>query len=124
MSWEVARLLKVPSERIDIIPNGVDSAVWRSQPRAVAAARSRYAGDGPLLGYAGRLVYEKGVQHLVRAVPELRVHYPGLRLVIAGDGPHRVELQEESQRLKLQRTVSFAGFLDEGDLPAVPAADD
>lgn len=124
MRWEVNRLLDLPPERVDIIPNGVHAAVWRSQPRAVAAARSRFAGRGPLLGYAGRLVYEKGVQHLVRALPELRARHPGLRLVIAGDGPHRVELQEETRSLRLQRTVSFAGFLGEADLPAVLGATD
>ncbi len=48
-----------------MIPNGVDDRVWRARPRAVAAARARFAGDGPLVGFAGRLVYEKGVQHLV-----------------------------------------------------------
>ena len=52
-----------------MIPNGVDDRVWRARPQAVAAARARFAGDGPLVGFAGRLVYEKGVQHLVDAVP-------------------------------------------------------
>ena len=41
-------------------------------PAAVDAARARFAGEGPLVGFAGRLVYEKGVQHLVAALPELR----------------------------------------------------
>jgi glycogen(starch) synthase len=123
MRWEIGRLLELPAERIDVIPNGVDSPVWRASPGAIAKARARFAGDGPLLGFAGRLVYEKGVQHLVHAVPQLRDRHPGLRLVIAGDGPHLAELQEEISRLRLDPVVSFAGFMRD-ELPATFAATD
>lgn len=123
MSWEVTRLLDLPAGQVEVVPNGVDMTAWRAPQRAVAAARARFAGDGPLIGYAGRLVYEKGVQDLVSALPALRDRHPGLRVVIAGDGPHRAELQEETRRHKLHRAVSFAGFLGD-ELPAVLAATD
>lgn len=122
MKWEVTRLFGLPGDKVEVIPNGVDSKVWQAAPSAVQAARTRFAGEGPLVGYAGRLVYEKGVQHLVDAIPSLREEYPGLRVVIAGDGPYRGELVEATRRLKLQRTVSFAGFLNERELPALLAA--
>jgi glycogen(starch) synthase len=123
MRWEVSRLLELPPSRVDVIPNGVDNRVWRAPPRAVAAARSRFAASGrPLIGYAGRLVYEKGVQHLVGAVPRLREQHPGLKVVIAGDGPFRGELQQEAGRLGLQDSVSFPGFLTTSELPAMLAA--
>jgi glycogen(starch) synthase len=89
----------------------------------VDAARARFAAEGPLVGFAGRLVYEKGVQHLISALPELRWRHPGLRMVIAGDGPHRAELQAEVNRLGLDRAVSFAGFVG-ADLPSTMAATD
>jgi glycogen(starch) synthase len=123
MRWEIGRLLELPESNIEVIPNGVDAPVWRATPSAVAAVRKRFAGDGPLIGFAGRLVYEKGVQHLVHAVPELRDRHPGLRLVIAGDGPHRSELQAEIGRLSLEPAVSFAGFVGD-ELPATFAATD
>ncbi|MBN1171708.1 MAG: glycosyltransferase family 4 protein [Micromonosporaceae bacterium] len=123
MRWEVTRLLELPSGRVQVVPNGVDSLQWRAAPRAVAAARARFAGEGPLLAYAGRLVYEKGVQDIVAALPELRYRHPGLRMVVAGDGPYRAELQEEARSNGLHRAVSFTGFLGE-ELPAVMAATD
>ena len=99
MRWEVAGCSSCRPASVEVIPNGVDGSVWQAGPRAVAAARARFAGDGPLIGYAGRLVYEKGVQDLVDArCRELRAGTPALRLVIAGDGPHRAELRGQAQR--------------------------
>ncbi|MEV1333620.1 glycosyltransferase family 4 protein [Micromonospora costi] len=124
MRDQVATLFDVPPGQIDVVPNGVDDRAWRARPRAVASARARFAADGPLVGYAGRLVYEKGVQHLVHAVPYLRQRHPGLRVVIAGDGPYRHDLEEETRRLALGATVRFTGFLDTTQLPAMLGATD
>jgi glycogen(starch) synthase len=123
MRCEVTKILDLPAGQVSVVPNGVEPRVWQARPQAVAAARARFAGEGPLLAYAGRLVYEKGVQDLLAALPELRHQYPGLRMVIAGDGPYRGELQETARRDHLHRAVSFTGFLGE-ELPAVLGAAD
>lgn len=122
MKWEVTRLLELPQDHVHVIPNGVAHRVWRAPARAIVSARKRFAPDGPLIGYAGRLVYEKGVQHLLHAVPRLRSRHPRLRVVIAGDGPYRAELEREASRLDLGDTVTFPGFLSERQLPAVLGA--
>jgi glycogen(starch) synthase len=120
MSAEVQRLFDLPEARVDVVVNGVDELRWYARPRAVAAARRRYAGpDGPLVTFAGRLVYEKGVQHLLAAVPALRALHPGLRVVIAGDGPYRADLEALATE-----GVTFAGFLTGHDLTALMGASD
>ncbi|MEU4567785.1 glycosyltransferase family 4 protein [Micromonospora sp. NPDC023956] len=124
MRDEVTGLFGVPAERVDVVPNGVEPHRWRAPVAAVAAARRRFAGDGPLVTFAGRLVYEKGVQHLLAGLPRLRDRHPGLRAVIVGDGPYRGELEAEVHRLGLGGTVSLPGFLGGTDLPAVMAASD
>src|SRR4051794_10415249 len=48
MRWEVNRLLELPEDKVEVVQNGVDSNVWHAMPRAVAQARSRYAGEGPV----------------------------------------------------------------------------
>src|SRR5258705_13130597 len=58
------------------------------------------------------------------ALPGWRAGSTGLRVVRAGDGPHAAELQADVRRLRLQRAVSFAGFMGEGELPALMAATD
>ncbi|MFI6263381.1 glycosyltransferase family 4 protein [Micromonospora sp. NPDC051006] len=124
MRDEVTGLFGVPAGRVDVVANGVEPHRWRASRSAVAAARARFAGDGPLVTFAGRLVYEKGVQHLLAGVPRLRERHPGLRVVIAGDGPYRAELEADVHRLGLAGAVSMPGFLGGAELPAVMAASD
>lgn len=124
MGREVGALLGVPAAKTEVIPNGVDLPHWSPKPVEVAAARSRYGGSGPLIGFAGRLVYEKGVHHLLHAIPELRRRHPGLRVVIAGDGPQRGELEATAGRLDLQREVSFTGFVPARGLSSTMACTD
>jgi glycosyltransferase involved in cell wall biosynthesis len=59
--------------------------------------------DRPLL-YFGRLSAEKGVDDLLRAMQQV----PQMRLIIAGDGPQRAELQELATSLRLSN-VKFVG---------------
>jgi glycogen(starch) synthase len=124
MREEVSALFGVPTDRVDVVPNGVEPHRWRVSASAVAQARARFAGDGPLVTFAGRLVYEKGVQHLLAGLPKLRERHPGLRAVIVGDGPYRGELEADVHRLGLGGMVSLPGFLGGTDLPAVMAASD
>ncbi|WBB68924.1 glycosyltransferase family 4 protein [Micromonospora sp. WMMD812] len=124
MRDEVTGLFGVPAGRVDVVPNGVEPHRWQASHGAVAAARARFAADGPLVTFAGRLVYEKGVQHLLAGLPRLRDRHPGLRVVIAGDGPYRGELEADVRRLGLDGAVSMPGFLGGAELPAVMAASD
>lgn len=61
--------------------------------------------DAPIL-YFGRLSPEKGVQDLIAAMTQL----PDVRLVIAGDGPQRHDLERLATKLNLGN-VSFAGHV-------------
>jgi glycogen synthase len=142
MRWEVTRLFELPAGKVDVIPNGVDTARWRSPDDAVRAARARWAGgpaaagessgaaggrpgaDGPLLLFSGRLEYEKGVHTVLDAMRPLRRRHPGLRLVIAGRGSQEDALRAQARRLRLGRSVRFAGWLDDDDLSAMAAAAD
>jgi glycogen(starch) synthase len=124
MHHEVTSTLEVDAARVHIVPNGIDASRWSATARAKAAARSQYVTDGPLLVYAGRLVHEKGVQTLLRAVRPLRETHPGLRLVVAGTGPYEAALHAMTRRLRIVRAVEFLGFVPETRLPALLGAAD
>ncbi|GGI06065.1 glycosyltransferase family 4 protein [Egicoccus halophilus] len=63
----------------------------------------------PTVVFAGRLVPEKGADLLVRAVAEVRGVVGGVRLVIAGDGPQRAELEALVDELDLRDVVQLLG---------------
>jgi len=124
LAWEVAHHFGVPIERIDTIPAGLDVERWRPTSRDVGAARLRFAGEGPLVVYAGRMVTEKGVPDLLAAATELRNRHLGTRFVFVGEGPCRAEFIAEAHRLKLHRATSFPGHLDQETLAALFGAAD
>jgi glycosyltransferase involved in cell wall biosynthesis len=77
--------------------------------------RSSIGDHGPLL-YFGRLSAEKGVDDLLRSMQKI----PHLRLIIAGDGPQRGELQELAAALRLSN-VEFVGHVGRAERDALIA---
>jgi glycogen synthase len=74
--------------------------------------------------FSGRLEYEKGVHTVLDAMRSLRRRHPGLRLVVAGRGSQQDALRAQARRLRLGRSVCFAGWLGDEDLSATAAAAD
>ena len=60
--------------------------------------------------FAGRLVPEKGVQDLIRALASVTVDW---KLIVAGEGPDRTEAQALADRLGVAQRIQFAGWLNE-----------
>jgi len=105
------------------IPMGVGEA----QPNdvAVAAFRQRYRrGYGPLLAFVGRVVEEKGVTDLLRAVQLLIPQLPDVSAVIVGEGQDRAAAERLAQELGIADRVHFTGWIDAARVPEVMAAAD
>jgi glycogen(starch) synthase len=124
MRDETSRLFELDPAHVQVVPNGIDADRWEVTAAARTAARARYAGDGPLLMFTGRLVHEKGVQTLLDAVRPLRDRHPGLRLAIAGTGPHEDALRARARKARIARSVEWLGFVEQDDLPGLCAAAD
>lgn len=63
--------------------------------------------------YAGRLLSHKNVGTLLKAIKELKVHFPDVRCVIVGDGPEKGRLIKQAHKLGIDENVDFTGFLPE-----------
>lgn len=126
MAAQVAELFQLPVAGIRVIGNGVDPAPG-TDSRAELETRwprsGRYAGR-PLLVFAGRLVHEKGLQELIKALPLLRDELPDLRLVVAGTGHQLADQQDRAARYGVGDLISWAGFLDATDTARLLAAAD
>lgn len=75
--------------------------------------------DLPTLLFVGRHRYYKGVDTLIRAMPQVAA-----RLLIAGDGPMRPAWEALATELNLQERVLFLGDIGDADLPRLYAAAD
>lgn len=62
--------------------------------------------------YVGRLVYEKGVQHLISAMPKILENYHDAKLIIAGKGGMLDELKSQADYMGLSDKVYFTGYLN------------
>ena len=65
--------------------------------------------EPPLLVFQGRLVSTKGVAVLLEAMSILKGHNRTLELLIIGDGPERVKLEQLARQKGLSAEVRFAG---------------
>jgi glycosyltransferase involved in cell wall biosynthesis len=80
-------------DRIRVIANGCDAAVFHRQDRSTARAQLGIAEGSELALYVGRLVAEKGLRELAEAMQRVRETRPHAELVLVGDGPLREEFE-------------------------------
>ena len=101
MKNELQRLFGLPYDKINVIPNGVNLNL-----------------------FMGRLVYEKGIQHLNAAMPKILNGYHDAKLVICGKGGMEQELRNEVRALGIENKVCFAGYMKGKDVQRMYKAAD
>lgn len=102
----------VSRRRIAVIPNFVDEDAFRPLPPAIREALSRefgIAGATATIGIVANLRPVKDHPTLLRAVARLRARWPGLRVVLVGDGESRGSLEQLARDLGICEQIVFAG---------------
>ncbi len=110
MAKEINSTLRIPETMIDVVPNGINTALFKTQIN-LEQLRYRFAQpEERLVLFVGRLVQEKGVSTIVEAAPYLR----GLnvKIVIVGEGYLKEELIRRVNELGLSDRVFITGFLE------------
>lgn len=87
--------------------------------------------DDIIIGFLGRLVYEKGLEYLIKAVPLVLAELPKARFIIAGEGEDVAGGKKHSVKdelIKMSKPygdrVLFTGFLPQSEIPAFYSACD
>ncbi len=102
----------VARSRIAIVNEGVEVPAKTSPEEREAARRTwKIKKEEFLFGCVGVFVPEKGQRHLIGALAILRKQFPHARLILAGDGKCRGELESLARELGQSDAVVFAGFL-------------
>jgi glycosyltransferase involved in cell wall biosynthesis len=83
-------------ECVTVVPNGIDVSVFRREQSREKEARSTLRLDekDQVIGAVGRLEKEKNYPLLIRSFANLAGEFPGLKVLIAGDGTLREELSQ------------------------------
>jgi len=124
MKGELQRLFGLPFEKINVVPNGVNLNAFVGVERDYEFRR-RYAMDNEkIILFMGRLVYEKGIQNLIAAMPKILNGYNDAKLVIAGKGGMIDELREQVHALGIDNKVYFAGYMNGKDVQRMYKAAD
>jgi glycosyltransferase involved in cell wall biosynthesis len=124
---EFALSLGVDRQRIKVIPNGVDSQIFRPVDRA--ATREKYALAGAkMILCAGTLIERKGHHRVVRAVAALRKSGLDVRLLIAGgvgrEGNYEDEIRKQIADADLQTNALLLGEVSPEELARLMSAAD
>jgi glycosyltransferase involved in cell wall biosynthesis len=122
---DVMRLLRVPAERLFVIPEAAGPAFRPQDAVAIEAARRRYGLEGPFLLSVGSLEPGKNRERLLQAFARLRDRGLKHSLVVAGQRAWRYEGEAPlARRLGLAESVRFLGHVPQADLPALYSAAD
>ena len=120
----------VSPDRIRVVPNGVDPQRYRPVDGA-AWRREQGIGDEPLILTLCRLVRRKGIDTVLRALPEVAKAVPDVRYLVAGNGPDRERLDQVVREVDMYRRVKFLGRVEDvaacmsaADVFAMPARSD
>ena len=113
MREQIADIFGVEESRVAVIPNGIDPGDLQPQDAAeLERLRSEFAApDEKLVLLIGRLVYEKGFQLALEAMPRLIEAVPGTRFLVAGSGTHEQELRKQADELGLLDHGTFLGWI-------------
>ncbi len=104
--------LGVDPSRVHVLENGIDPA--RFHP-----GEPKTPGPEPVLGFVGGLRAWHGVEQLPSVLAQVRRAHPGARLVIAGDGPLRPEIQRAAADAGVGDAVTLLGAVDHRAMPDI-----
>ncbi len=107
--------LGIPEEKISTWPMGVDEVFWQCGGNR----KKRLNGD-PITVLSNRnLMPIYDISCLIRAVPLILKEEPGVRFLIAGDGPEKAKLEEETRHLSPPASVQFLGRVPHDQMPSL-----
>ncbi len=116
MKNELQRLFGLPYEKINVVPNGVNLNLFNNIEKDYDFRRKFAMDNEKIILFMGRLVYEKGIQTLIAAMPKILANYHDSKLLIAGKGGMIDELRAQVNALGLNDKVYFTGYLASKDV--------
>ena len=107
---ECCWLYSTPSDKAFVVYNGVNPKHFDFELDVGELKRSiGIAPMDPTILFAGRIVYQKGVDILLNAIPYVLNHVPEAKFVFAGDGEMRWDLEHSARARGLEPNLRWLG---------------
>jgi len=116
MKGHVQNIFGLPFDKINVIPNGINLTSFNGIERDYNFRRQYAMDNEKIILYVGRLVYEKGIQHLIAAMPKILQNYNNSKLLIVGKGGMIEDLKAQCEYLGISDKVYFTGYMNSKQL--------
>jgi glycosyltransferase involved in cell wall biosynthesis len=118
-----AQYLHIKNKRIEVVSNGIDLSRYSIAGRK--EFRDKYGlGTASVIMHGGRLSFEKRIDGAIKAMPFVLKEVPDAKLVIVGKGPAKKSLEALVEKMGLQKSVVFTGYVSDEEFPKAYAAAD
>lgn len=105
-------------DKVVAIQNGIICDPYLSPPnKSRVELFGETLANGFLFAMVGRLAPKKNHERVIRALAELKDNFPNTHLIIVGEGPERIRLENVIERLNVSDNVHFLGF--RADIPDI-----
>lgn len=107
-------------EKISVIPCGVNNELFKPTDKKVAKENLGYGVMDNIILYVGRIDPIKGLDKVLQTVSQIKYHTKIKLVIVGGDDPEKPEMQQAkdlTRQLGVEDVVTFAGRVDQKDLP-------
>jgi starch synthase len=105
---DVLRFFNVRPERVHVIHNGIDPEEYRPTEARDVLVRHGIDPERPFLLFVGRITRQKGIIHLVNAIPEID---PDLQIVLCAGAPDTSEIEKEMEERVADVAANRSGVI-------------
>ena len=103
---------KVPDDKVMVVENGIPE----EPERTLQIKNNIWSEEDYRICSLGRLSCEKNFQLLINAMPEIIREIPQAKLIVYGEGPQRIALEQLIHQLNLQDKVLLPGYIENPSL--------
>ncbi|MDD5032878.1 MAG: glycosyltransferase family 4 protein [Candidatus Pacebacteria bacterium] len=114
---KIALKIGVDERKIKVIYNSADFMDCGSDDTAVSIIKNKYAPNGEkIILTACRLVPWKGIDGVIKAIPEIERKVGSVKFLVLGDGPEKENLKRLSEEKRISGKICFLGKIGRDDI--------
>jgi len=97
--------------KTEIVPMGVNTSLFRPNTNKNELKIKYSIKSKNVLLFIGRLAEKKGLEYLIKAMPEVLSKSPNTELIICGNGSLKKEMEQLVKEMDLEKFVRFTGYI-------------